>query len=342
MKVQLRQAIGIIIELVLLTACAPRGPATPYPTGKMVWIDKIVSKALANNLVGDPVARTFSVYLPPGYDTGEERYPVLYLLQGFGMGGVDPLGVSKTLDVLIGDGHSRQVILVFIDGFTKFGGGLYRSSPTIGDYETFITQELVAQIDSAYRTIAGRDTRAISGCSMGGYGALHLAFTHPEIFSVAVANSVPYNWWSDAGWEHARSGFTLEPANFKALNVMPMDVQAHIALAAAAASNPAKPPFYTDMPFTIVGGQAQIVTEVQVKVNTIGPEADLPSYIAQPVRLRRLMIYHGAYDSVQYAQAFDKLLSQSGVDHQYLEVQASHCALDWAPVFRFVSDHMAQ
>jgi pimeloyl-ACP methyl ester carboxylesterase len=306
----------------------------------MIWIDHISSRALAGNLLGDPATRNFTVYLPAGYDASDKRYPVLYLLQGFGMGGVDPGQVSKTLDQAVGDGHSRELILIFVDGFTKFGGPVYRNSPTIGDYETFITQELVAQIDSSYRTLVGRDTRAITGCSMGGYGALHLAFTHPDVFSVAVADSVPYNWWSDAGWDHARSGFTKEPADFKTINAMPMDVQAHIALAAAAASNPAKPPFYTDMPFTMAGGQAQIVPEVQAKVTAISPDADVRSYLAQAVRLRGLMIYHGAYDSVEYAQVFDQLLSRSGVQHQYLEIPASHCNLDWTPVLRFVSDKL--
>jgi len=339
MKPRLRTRTYTCIAVLILAACTP--PA-PYPGGKMIWIDHITSKTLAGNLIGDPVTRNFSVYLPADYDSGDRRYPVLYLLQGFGMGGVDPGQVSKTLDEAIGDGRARELILVFIDGFTGFGGPVYRSSATIGDYETFIARELVAQIDATYRTLAAPESRAISGCSMGGYGALHLAFSRPDIFSVAGADSVPFSWWSDAGWEHARSGFTKEPADFKALNVLPMDVQAHIALAAAAASNPAKPPFYTDMPFAMMGTQAQIVPEVQAKVNAIGPDSDLQRYLAQPVRLRGLMIYHGAYDSVEYAQAFDRLLSESGLKHQYLEIPASHCNLDWTPVLQFVSAELAQ
>lgn len=341
MKPDLRCALGIAGAAVLIAACVPQRPAITYPGGKLIGHDRIVSMALAGNLVGDPAARTFSVYLPPGYDQGNERYPVLYLLQSFGGPAFDPAQLSRTADQVMGDGQSRQMILVFLDGFNRFGGSFYLSSPTIGDYETFITQELVNQVDRTYRTNAARDSRAISGCSMGGYGALHLAFTRPDVFSVVASNSGSYSLWSDAGWEASRAQFTTVPLDFAALSVLPLYVRAHIALAAVAASNTNKPPFYLDMPFTLVNGQSRIVPEVRLKVDTLSPEADLRRYLVQPVRLRGLMIYHGTYDGVTYAQAYDRLLSRSGVDHEYLQVDRSHCDLDWTPVLKFVSAHLA-
>ncbi len=362
MKTLLRISISIIVTLMILPACGPAQPApvvlptaappptaaptiamspTPYPGGKMIWRDTIVSKALAGNLLGDEATRAATVYLPASYNTSQKRYPVLYLLQSFRVPTVDPLEVSKALDRLIGTGQSMEVILVFIDGFNKLGGSWYLNSPTIGDWDTFISQELVNHVDSTYRTIADREARAITGCSMGGYGALYLAFTHPDVFSVAAANSLPFYMWGDEMWEKARSQFTTVPGDVGAGAIsIPVPLAYYVSVASGAAPNPAKPPFYLDMPFAIVGGQAQIVPEVKAKIDAIGPGAYLQHYLAQPVRLLGLMIYQGAYDDPQPAQAFDQLLNQSGVKHSYLEVQGDHCGLDWSPVLKFVADEL--
>jgi enterochelin esterase-like enzyme len=339
MQGRMQCAMEIVVGVAFLAAC---GTAAPYASGTMIWRDKIVSAALVKNLLGDSATRCISVYLPAGYEAGQKRYPVLYVLQSFRGAAVDPSGVSKAMDGLIGAGQSREPILVFVDGFNALGGSWYLSSPTVGDWDKSITQELVDHIDGTYRTLAGRDTRAITGCSMGGYGALHLAFMHPDVFSVAVGNSTSFSIWSDAGWEQGRSQFTQAPADPAAVSGVPLIAAAHIGLAAAEASNPANPPLFLDMPFKIMDGKAQIVPEVKAGIDEVGVEADLQRYLAQTIRLRGLMIYHGSYDGAQYAQAFDGFLSQSGVPHQYLEVPAFHCALDWRPVLKFVSEHLAQ
>lgn len=308
----------------------------------MIWREEIVSAALADNLLGESATRYISVHLPASYNTGEKRYPVLYVLQSFRGAAVDPSAVSGALDRLIAAGQSPEMLLVFVDGFNPLGGSWYLSSPTVGDWDAFITKELVAHTDKTYRTIAGREARAITGCSMGGYGALHLALIHPDVFSVAVANSTSFSMWSDAGWEQGRSEFTQEPADPEAVSGMPLIAAAYIGAAAAVASNPSNPPLYLDMPFEIVDGKAQIMPEVKAKFGAVSPEADVQRYLGQAIRLRGLLIYHGIFDGINYARAFDKFLSQSGVAHQYLEAPAFHCALDWTPVLRFASDHVAR
>ena len=62
------------------------------------------------------------------------------------------------------------MIWVYPDAYTIYNGSMYSSSPTTGDWETFITKDLVNYIDSHYRTIADRDSRGLAGHSMGGYG----------------------------------------------------------------------------------------------------------------------------------------------------------------------------
>ena len=130
---------------------------------------KITSKALAGNLLGDPATRTYSVLLPPSYATSDKRYPVVYVLHWYT--GKDYSMVGPMLvpyKTLLREDKVQEMIFVFPDASNKLGGSQYLSSPTIGDYETYITQELVDLVDATYRTIPDRNSRGITGCSMGG------------------------------------------------------------------------------------------------------------------------------------------------------------------------------
>jgi S-formylglutathione hydrolase FrmB len=110
------------------------------------------------------------------------------------------------------------MILVLPDGNNKFQGSNYLSSPTIGDYETYIARELVAQVDAKYRTIAQRDSRGITGCSMGGDGAMHLALTFPDVYSVAAPMSATYDFANDPTVEDAAAtSLTQIPQDFDEL-----------------------------------------------------------------------------------------------------------------------------
>ena len=60
---------------------------------------------------------------------------------------------------------------------------MYSASPTIGDWETFIADDLVAYVDSHYRTIANRMSRGLGGHSMGGYGTIRIGMKRPDVFS---------------------------------------------------------------------------------------------------------------------------------------------------------------
>ena len=308
---------------------------------------EITSQALANNLLGDPTTRKYYIYLPPGYDTSDKRYPVVYVLHGI-FQAAETYGRQVVIaeDSLIAEGEAREMIVVFVDGSNRLGGSMYLSSPTIGDYETYITKELVSEIDAKYRTLSSRDSRGISGCSMGGDGAAHLALKYPDVFSVAAPVSGTYDWEADPSWERARTLWNITPHTWEDWDKMGFWSQNYFATAAAAAADPDKPPFYLDMPFEIIGGEAQIVPDVYERINALDPAHDLLNYLNQPVRLRGLMIYHGDRDSlasVEMARRFDKSLTEMGVPHEYVEVEGGvHCKLDWAPVLEFMSDHLIQ
>lgn len=140
------------------------------------------------------------VYLPPGYDAHpSRRYPVLYLLHGFPG---RPLAFLLTVrmgvwvDTLTAQRRIGGVILVMPSGSTgtfedkEWANGVRRNE----GWETFVARDVVNAIDGRYRTIRTSAGRAIAGLSEGGYGALNIAFHHPNEFSVVES-------WS--GYMHA-------------------------------------------------------------------------------------------------------------------------------------------
>ena len=134
-----------------------------------------------------PVA--YCAMLPPSYDADKTaRYPVLYLLHGLG-DNEQMLLRSGGFDMVqdLWENHSIGDYLIV----TPNGGQTFYINSRDGRirYEDFLLQEFIPYIESHYRIRAGRASRAISGISMGGYGALHLAFRHPELFSSVSAHS---------------------------------------------------------------------------------------------------------------------------------------------------------
>lgn len=137
------------------------------------------------------------VILPDTYEAGEDSYPVLYLLHGASGDFRDWLKKGTKLTEYA---DQYNFIIVCPDGgFTSW----YFDSPIdeTMQYETYITQEVVSNIDKTYRTIPDRKGRAISGLSMGGHGAFYLAFRHQDIWGAAGSTSggldirpFPNNW----------------------------------------------------------------------------------------------------------------------------------------------------
>ena len=326
-------------------------PTAPPPDAKPVMTvnaDQITSQALAGNLFGDPATRPFYVLLPPSYDTGDKRYPVVYVLHPYWGSELEMVGQFKTaMEKLLRDGAVQEMIFVFPNGDNRLHGSMYLSSPTIGDYETYLTQELVDLVDSKYRALPQRESRGVTGCSMGGDGAIHLALKYPQVYSAVAPVAATYDAAQDPALAQAAEFFQGEPADLDAAARLDWPIQSWMALAAAAASNLDKPPFFLDMPFTLVDGQGQVVQEVVDRIVSADATHDLERYINQPERLRAIMLYHGAWDTFvpeELAQAFSARLTEQGIEHAYVEVNALHCS-QWAPdlytpVVQFMSDNL--
>jgi enterochelin esterase family protein len=153
------------------------------------------SEILENNPPGDKFIRDLFVYLPPDYEEGK-FYPSVYVLTGFTGRGKMLLNDSafspnfaERMDKLINDGKIRPMIAVMPDCFTRYGGSQYINSSATGNYEDYLTKEIVPFVDENFQTIKNKNSRAVMGKSSGGYGALIMAMRHADIFGLVCSTA---------------------------------------------------------------------------------------------------------------------------------------------------------
>jgi S-formylglutathione hydrolase FrmB len=129
------------------------------------------------------------VLLPPSYDADKARtFPILYFFHG--LGDDEQMFVHTGGWNLVEDLWERKQLGEFLIATPAAGATFYiNSHDRKTRYEDFLVQEFLPGIEKHFRVRAGRANRAVSGASMGGYGALHLAFRHPELFSSVSAHS---------------------------------------------------------------------------------------------------------------------------------------------------------
>jgi enterochelin esterase-like enzyme len=197
---------------------------------------------------------------------------------------------------------------------------------TIGDWETFITKELVAHIDSNYRTLAQRESRGLAGHSMGGYGTMRLGMKSPDVFSSIYA-------LSPCCMESRRAG-PATPAmkeTMKKIEELKTDEEvksqqfgtlAMLASAAAWSPNPKNPPFYIDLPFR----DGEPVPEIQTRQSANATLVMVHQYIPNLKRLKFIGLDAGTKDPGISAatKELDKVLTDYGVEHFYESYDGDH------------------
>lgn len=189
------------------------------PSALLLLLALLPSLALADGLVTSGVIESsalgvpkrLNIYLPDGYGENVVRYPVIYLLHGWGVTeDVWPSSGLKVQDVA--NGMNLQAIIVMPDG----DRGVYVNAVTpadydaclnedppirnaresrqefcvrTSDYESYMLEDIIPYIDRTYRTIPTRQARGLIGESAGGHAAMHLALRHKNLFSSAAAHS---------------------------------------------------------------------------------------------------------------------------------------------------------
>jgi S-formylglutathione hydrolase FrmB len=166
--------------------------------------ETIESELLRGNPLGDPHERPIWVYTPPGYEDGEGRYPAVYVIQGYsGQLGMwdnrQPFRPTfpEAADAVFAGGGVPGCIVVFVDAWTGYGGSQFVDSPGTGKYHSYLCDEVVPWVDARFRTIDAPRSRAISGKSSGGFGAMITPMLRPDLFGALATHA------GDSLYEHS-------------------------------------------------------------------------------------------------------------------------------------------
>ena len=201
---------SLLIAGCLAAACAPRAPRIEFDPAPL---ESVLLGSLHEDVIHSAALGAWKhavIYLPPSYSKDTtRRYPVAYYLHGLGGSEADWVskgGIDGAADSLFTAG-TPEMILVMPDGddgwyttwttqvpYATCADTLHVESPDRycvqhERYDDYIARDVVAYIDSHYRTKADRAHRGIGGLSMGGYGALTIAMHYPNVFAAAASHS---------------------------------------------------------------------------------------------------------------------------------------------------------
>jgi len=327
---------ALVCAFIASTALAQADTPAPavVPGAKPVRVEriKIHGAALEGNLEGNAVDRDALVLLPPSYESDRNRrYPVVYALHGYTIGAEQwskEIHVPQTLEGAFAKG-ARELIVVLPDSKTLHLGSMYSSSVTTGDFERYVARDVVAYMDSHYRTIADRASRGLVGHSMGGYGASRIGMKHPDVFGSLYIMSpccmsprdaaVPFNGTGYEALADVKTAADLEK--------LPFGLRAQLAVGAAWSPNPNNPPLYLDLP---VGDNQKIVI---AKWAANAPLAFLDQYIGNLRQYRAIAMDVGDEDGLRVdAGTLHTLLDGYGVANAFETYSGTHTS---AVAFRF-------
>src|SRR5437764_895646 len=292
--------IMVALALPLLAQVQTEVPPV-VPGARPVTVEhiKVHGTALEGNLEGDAVDRDVFVFLPPSYAKDKRaRYPVVYALHGYSIGAEQwshEIHVPKTIEGAFAQG-AKQMIVVLPDSKTLHNGSMYSSSVTSGDFEQFIARDIVAYIDTHYRTLPNRWSRGLVGHSMGGYGATRIGMKQADVFgSLYIMSPCCLS---------PRPMGPVNPEIEKALDAVktPSDsaklsffARAQLATAAAWSPDPKNPPLYLDLPTK--DGVSQ--PDVLAKWTANAPLAFIDQYVGNLRSYRAIAIDVGDQDGLR-------------------------------------------
>lgn len=309
----------------------------PVPGAKPVQVEhiKIHGAALEGNLEGDAVDRDAIVFLPPSYAKDKHRrYPVVYALHGYSIGAeqwTHEIHVPQTIEGAFAQG-AKEFIVVLPDSKTVHNGSMYSSSVTTGDFEMYVAHDVVAYMDTHYRTIPNRTARGLVGHSMGGYGATRIGMKHADVFGSLYIMS-PCCLSPMAGRQRNRAAGApggQMPDLEKALAAIkthadeekaPFFLRAQLASAAAWAPDPKNPPLYLDLP--VKNGEPQ--PDIVAKFAANAPLAFIDQYIGNLRKYRAISIDVGDQDGLKIdTTKLHDILDSYGIANSFQIYSGTH------------------
>ncbi|WP_343685120.1 alpha/beta fold hydrolase [Asticcacaulis sp.] len=280
-------------------------------------------KSLEGNLEGNSPDRNVIVYLPADYRTNtKKRYPVVYALHGYSIDNekwTTEVKTPQTIDGAFAAGV-KDMIVVLPDSRSFHNGSMYSTSVTVGDFESFIAKDVVAYIDTHYRTLPQRESRGLAGHSMGGYGTVRIGMKHPDVFGALYAMSPCC--LSARGAPPAEVSATLEgltnPEQTKSLGFMQ---RATLATAAAWSPNPKKPPHYFDLPTQ----NGEVQADVLARWAANAPIAMVHQYIPNLRQYKAIAFDVGDRDGLKVdTEALHNILDAYAIENTYTLYPGDH------------------
>jgi S-formylglutathione hydrolase len=316
----------ILVALLCATTLHPAlSQSRPALKGTVERI-KVHGASLQGNLEGDSPDRDVSIYLPPSYRTDtQRRYPVLYLLHGFTdrddlwfSAPTHFVNVPMSVEKALAAGTAREMVIVMPNAFTRYAGSFYGSSVATGDWETFVTRELVTYVDGHYRTIARRESRGLAGHSMGGYGTIRLAMKQPDVYAGVYAMSACCLTPSRttpaavAKMQSVKTDDDFNKADFL--------TKLGFAFAASWSANP-KAARFIDLPYTDTIPQPAVAAAWTANA----PTAMLGQYVASLKQIRFIAFDVGLQDGlVADNRVLDRLLTDYSIAHTFETYEGDH------------------
>jgi S-formylglutathione hydrolase len=298
--------------------------------------------SLANRLGARSETRV-SVYLPPSYHIASRtRYPVVYLLHGYNSSDIEwtapaPGGrdIRTMMDSLIASHAVKELIIVMPNGSNRVGGSPYVNSSTTGNWDDFISQDLVAYVDRTYRTIARPASRGIAGASMGGHGAFYLSMRHGgTIFGAMYAMSACCS--ARASFLEATNLPVMVKAAWDTLASLPslarldhasLYVRLIATLSAAYTPDSARPPLYLDDAVERHGEQWDANASVVAKWDDHTPLFMVSTHRTELLRMRAIGFDVGAQDEAvppTELMAMDTALTRARIPHTFEIYEGTH------------------
>jgi pimeloyl-ACP methyl ester carboxylesterase len=302
----------------------------------MIVHSRLESVHLAGNLLGDPSERDLFVYLPPGYENSDRRYPTAYLLHAYGDtaerlvhpptdGNRWAPPLEDVLDPVFRRMGAPPMIVVIPDGWTRYGCGQWVDSPVNGNFEQYILRDVVAYVDGHHRTIPDSYSRGVFGFSSGGFGAWNLASRNPDVFgAIAMLSGDSYLDFTHKSlvYEFFESIWPEEPNGPIDGNELSQVVYAY---SACYSPNLDRPPFYVDLPVAFPSGE--LIQEVWDRWLSFDPIVNYRDRLSNLRKLAGILLDVGCNDDY-HLQWGHRLLShglhEAGIAHEARENAGNH------------------
>jgi len=303
------------------------------------------SEVLKANILGDPTARAVDVYIPAGHDGRD--LPLLVDLVGITSSGLSHTNWSafqenmpERLDRLIGEQAMPPAVVAFPDCFTRIGGNQYVNSAATGDWETFLTAEMLPLLEQTIGC-GGPGRRGVFGKSSGGYGAIMHALRHADVWSAAACHSgdmgfelcylpdMPATLRALAGsdnsietwWRKLEQARKRPDGIFTVLNVLAM-----------AASYDPDPAEFLGMRLPVTFDTCEVIPDRWANWMRHDPVVAVETLGDNLRTLKALYIDCGERDQFNLlygARRFVRQLNQRGIAHRYEEFPDNHSGVDY-------------